>query len=128
VKITRGLEQGLRRAINDFARWQSADRILCDAFYCPSARPVSPGAAEAVRSSHTDASAPGYSWLEDEVKITRGLEQGLRRAINDFARWQSADRILCRRRFPILAPGRQTALPAGVDTGSGLPIASVRSR
>ena len=36
-------------------------------------------------------------WLEDEVKITRGLEQGLRRAINDFARWQSADRILCRR-------------------------------
>jgi uncharacterized protein YcaQ len=31
------------------------------------------------------------------VKITRGLEQGLRRAINDFARWQSADRILCRR-------------------------------
>lgn len=31
------------------------------------------------------------------MKITRGLEQGLRRAINDFARWQSAERILCRR-------------------------------
>lgn len=31
------------------------------------------------------------------VKITRGLEQGLRRAINDFAHWQSAERILCRR-------------------------------
>lgn len=30
------------------------------------------------------------------MKITRGLEQGLRRAINDFARWQSAERILCR--------------------------------
>ncbi|PLO13810.1 hypothetical protein CWN48_19730, partial [Klebsiella pneumoniae] len=36
-------------------------------------------------------------WLEEGVKITRGLEQGLRRAINDFARWQSAERILCRR-------------------------------
>ncbi|MFH4268063.1 crosslink repair DNA glycosylase YcaQ family protein, partial [Acinetobacter baumannii] len=33
-------------------------------------------------------------WLEEGVKITRGLEQGLRRAINDFARWQSAERIL----------------------------------
>lgn len=31
------------------------------------------------------------------MKITRGLEQGLRRAINDFAHWQSAERILCRR-------------------------------
>lgn len=31
------------------------------------------------------------------MKITHGLEQGLRRAINDFARWQSAERILCRR-------------------------------
>ncbi|MEW5027244.1 crosslink repair DNA glycosylase YcaQ family protein, partial [Klebsiella pneumoniae] len=36
-------------------------------------------------------------WLEEGVKITRGLEQGLRRAINDFAHWQSAERILCRR-------------------------------
>ncbi len=34
---------------------------FCDVFYCPSARPVFPGAAEAVRSSHTDASAPGYN-------------------------------------------------------------------
>ena len=36
-------------------------------------------------------------WLEEGVKITSGLEQGLRRAINDFAHWQSAERILCRR-------------------------------
>ncbi len=41
------------------------------------------------------------------VKITRGLEQGLRRAINDFAHWQSAERILCRR------------LPEGLFVGRG---------
>lgn len=41
------------------------------------------------------------------VKITRGLEQGLRRAINDFAHWQSAERILCRRLPEGLFVGRE---------------------
>ncbi len=40
------------------------------------------------------------------MKITRGL-QGLRRAINDFARWQSAERILCRRLPEGLFVGRE---------------------
>lgn len=46
-------------------------------------------------------------WLEEGAKITRGLEQGLRRAINDFAHWQSAERILCRRLPEGLFVGRE---------------------
>lgn len=30
-------------------------------------------------------------WLEEGVKVTSGLENGLRRAIDDFARWQLAE-------------------------------------
>ncbi len=48
------------------------------------------------------------------VKITRGLEQGLRRAINDFAHWQSAERILCRR------------LPEGLFVGRGAGVGNRR--
>lgn len=32
-------------------------------------------------------------WLEEGVKVTSGLENGLRRAIDDFARWQLAERV-----------------------------------
>nr|VUD28294.1 Uncharacterized protein conserved in bacteria [Raoultella sp. NCTC 9187] len=32
-------------------------------------------------------------WLEEGVKVTSGLESGLQRAIDDFARWQEAERV-----------------------------------
>lgn len=35
-------------------------------------------------------------WLEEGVKVTAGLESGLQRAINDFARWQGAEEIVLR--------------------------------
>ncbi|MBA7933074.1 YcaQ family DNA glycosylase [Klebsiella sp. RHBSTW-00215] len=34
-------------------------------------------------------------WLEDGVKLTSGLEKGLKRAIDDFARWQDATQVAC---------------------------------
>lgn len=36
-------------------------------------------------------------WLEDGVKVTSGLEKGLKRAIDDFALWQNATRVVCGR-------------------------------
>ncbi|WP_196796630.1 DNA glycosylase AlkZ-like family protein, partial [Klebsiella aerogenes] len=35
-------------------------------------------------------------WLEEGAKVTAGLESGLQRAINDFARWQGAEEIVLR--------------------------------
>ena len=35
-------------------------------------------------------------WLEEGVKVTAGLESGLQRAINDFARWQGAEEVVLR--------------------------------
>lgn len=40
-------------------------------------------------------------WLEEEVNVTSGLEKGLARAIEDFALWQSVQRIT----FGCLPPG-----------------------
>lgn len=62
-------------------------------------------------------------WLEEGVKITRGLEQGLRRAINDFARWQSAERILCRRLPEGLFVGQSRGgKSTPIDPGACLPV------
>ena len=36
-------------------------------------------------------------WLEDGVKVTSGLEKGLKRAIDDFALWQNATQVVCGR-------------------------------
>ncbi len=57
------------------------------------------------------------------MKITRGLEQGLRRAINDFARWQSAERILCRRLPEGLFVGQgRGGKSTPIDPGADLPV------
>lgn len=37
-------------------------------------------------------------WLENGVKVTSGLERGLKRAIDDFARWQDMTQVVCRQR------------------------------
>ena len=37
-------------------------------------------------------------YLEEGVRVSAGLEQGLRQALNDFARWQGATRITINQR------------------------------
>lgn len=46
-------------------------------------------------------------WLEEGVKVTSGLEKGLKRAIDDFALWQDATRVTCGRLPPALFAGLQ---------------------
>ena len=46
-------------------------------------------------------------WLEEGVKVTSGLEKGLKRAIDDFALWQGAARVTCGRLPPALFAGLQ---------------------
>ena len=46
-------------------------------------------------------------WLEEGVKVTSGLESGLKRAIDDFAIWQGAARVTCGRLPPALFAGLQ---------------------
>lgn len=46
-------------------------------------------------------------WLEEGVKVTSGLEKGLKRAIDDFALWQDATRVSCGRLPPALFAGLQ---------------------
>lgn len=48
-------------------------------------------------------------WLEEGVKVTSGLESGLKRAIDDFALWQGAARVTCGRLPPALFAGLQQA-------------------
>ncbi len=46
-------------------------------------------------------------WLEEGIRVTSGLEKGLLRAIEEFAIWQSAQRITCGRLPPGLFSDRQ---------------------
>lgn len=46
-------------------------------------------------------------WLEEGVKVTSGLESGLKRAIDDFALWQGATRVSCGKLPAELFAGRQ---------------------
>jgi uncharacterized protein YcaQ len=46
-------------------------------------------------------------WLEEGVSVTSGLAAGLHAAISDFARWQGALRVDCKR------------LPAALEAGWG---------
>ncbi|QLT89162.1 winged helix-turn-helix domain-containing protein [Klebsiella grimontii] len=46
-------------------------------------------------------------WLEEGVKVTSGLESGLKRAIDDFTLWQGAARVTCGRLPPALFAGLQ---------------------
>lgn len=46
-------------------------------------------------------------WLGEGVKVTSGLEKGLKRAIDDFALWQDAARVTCGRLPPALFAGLQ---------------------
>lgn len=45
--------------------------------------------------------------LEEGIRVTSGLEKGLLRAIEEFAIWQSAQRITCGRLPPGLFSDRQ---------------------
>lgn len=46
-------------------------------------------------------------WLEEGVKVTSGLEKGLKRAIDEFALWQGATRVSCGRLPAALFAGLQ---------------------
>ena len=46
-------------------------------------------------------------WLEEGVKVTSGLESGLKRAIDDFALWQDATRVSCGKLPAELFAGQQ---------------------